>query len=97
LSKGYWVSTYRETKDEAKLAAYSKLAVPALETAGGKIIVRGVPDEVREHGLKERTVVIEFPSYEQAVAAYESETYRKALEALGDAAMRDFRIVRGAE
>ena len=54
-------------------------------------------DEVREHGLKERTVVIEFPTYEQAVAAYESDAYKKALGALGDAVERDLRIVRGAE
>jgi uncharacterized protein (DUF1330 family) len=47
--------------------------------------------------LKERTVVVEFPTFEQAVAAYESDAYKKALEALGDAAERDFRFVRGAE
>jgi uncharacterized protein (DUF1330 family) len=47
--------------------------------------------------LKERTVVIEFPTYEQAVAAYESDAYKKALEALADGAERDLRIVRGAE
>jgi uncharacterized protein (DUF1330 family) len=59
--------------------------------------VRGVADEVREQGLKERTVVIEYPTYEQAVAAYESEAYKKALEALGDGVERDLRIVRGTE
>jgi len=59
--------------------------------------VRGPAEEVREHGLKERTVVIEFPTYEQAVAAYDSPDYKKALAALGDAAERDLRIVRGAE
>ncbi|MGF6241822.1 MULTISPECIES: DUF1330 domain-containing protein [Paraburkholderia] len=97
MSKGYWVSAYRETKDQARLATYAQLAVPAVEAAGGRVIARGVADEVREHGLKERTVVIEFPSYEQAVAAYESDAYRKALEALGDAVVRDFRIIRGVE
>jgi uncharacterized protein (DUF1330 family) len=47
--------------------------------------------------VKERTVVIEFPSYEQAIATYQSEGYKKALEALGDGVERDMRIVRGAE
>jgi uncharacterized protein (DUF1330 family) len=97
MCKGYWVSTYRETKDPSGLAAYAQLAVPAVAAAGGKFIVRGVADEVREQGLKERTVVIEFPTYEQAVAAYESDAYKKALEALGDAVERDLRIVRGVE
>jgi uncharacterized protein (DUF1330 family) len=97
MSKGYWVTTYRTTKDPAKLAAYAQLAAPAVAAAGGKFLVRGVADEVREHGLKERTVLIEFPTYEEAVAAYDSDEYKKALEALGDGAERDLRIVRGVE
>ena len=48
LSKGYWVSAYCETKDQAKLATYAQLAVPAVEAAGGKVVVRGVTEEVRE-------------------------------------------------
>ncbi|WP_345814211.1 DUF1330 domain-containing protein [Paraburkholderia sp. PREW-6R] len=97
MSKGYWVTAYRATKDPAKLAAYAQLAAPAVAAAGGKFIVRGVADEVHEQGLKERTVVIEFSSYEAAVAAYDSEAYRKALDALGDGVERDLRIVRGTE
>jgi uncharacterized protein (DUF1330 family) len=97
MSKGYWVTVYRATKDPSKLAAYAQLAAPALTAAGGKFIVRGAAEEVREQGLKERTVVVEFPTYEQAVAAYDSDGYKQALEALGDAVERDLRIVRGTE
>ncbi|HEX7933555.1 MAG TPA: DUF1330 domain-containing protein [Paraburkholderia sp.] len=97
MSKGYWVTTYRKIKDPTKLAAYGQLAAPAVTAAGGKFLVRGVADEVHEQGLKERTVVIEFPSYEDALAAYRRDDYQKALEALGDAAERDLRIVRGTE
>ena len=97
MSKGYWVTAYRATRDASKLAAYAQLAAPAVAAAGGKFIVRGVADEVREQGLKERTVVIEFPSYEEAVAAYQSEAYQHALAALGDGVERDLRIVRGTE
>jgi uncharacterized protein (DUF1330 family) len=97
MSKGYWVSAYRATKDPAKLAAYAQLAAPAVTAAGGKFLVRTSAEEAREQGLKERTVVIEFPTYEQAVAAYESDAYKKALEALGDGVERDLRIVRGAD
>ena len=68
-----------------------------MTAAGGKFIVRGVAEEAREQGLKERTVVIEFPTYEAAIAAYESELYKKALAALGDGVERDLRIVRGTE
>ncbi|MEC5404147.1 DUF1330 domain-containing protein [Paraburkholderia sp. MPAMCS5] len=97
MSKGYWVTTYRKINDPAKLAAYGQLAAPAVTAAGGKFLVRGVADEVHEQGLKERTVVIEFPSYEDALAAYRRDDYQNALEALGDAAERDLRIVRGTE
>jgi uncharacterized protein (DUF1330 family) len=97
MSKGYWVTSYRKTNDPAKLAAYAQLAAPAVAAAGGKFIVRGPAEEVREQGLKERTVVIEFASYEAAIAAYESDAYKKALEALGDGVERDLRIVRGTE
>jgi uncharacterized protein (DUF1330 family) len=91
------VGAYCETKDPSRLAAYAQLAAPAVAAAGGKFLVRGVADEVRDQGLKERTVVIEFPTYEQAVAAYESDAYKKAREALGDAVVRDVRIIRGVE
>jgi uncharacterized protein (DUF1330 family) len=97
MSKAYWVTAYRAIKDPAKVAAYAQLAAPAIAAAGGKFIVRGMADETHEQGLKERTVVIEFATYEAAVAAYDSEPYRKALEALGDGVERDLRIVRGVE
>ena len=45
----------------------------------------------------ERTVVIEFDSVAQAVAAYESPGYQAALRALGDGAERDIRIIEALE
>jgi uncharacterized protein (DUF1330 family) len=39
----------------------------------------------------------EFPSVEQANAAYNSPAYQAALKALGDGAVRDLRIVAGVE
>jgi uncharacterized protein (DUF1330 family) len=49
----------------------------------------------REAGLKQMTVVVEFDSYEIALAAYESAEYKKALAALGSGVERDFRIAEG--
>ncbi len=48
-------------------------------------------------GQKERIVISEFPSYESAVAAYNSPDYQAALKALGDGAVRDIRILEGLE
>ncbi|WP_425387834.1 DUF1330 domain-containing protein [Edaphobacter aggregans] len=49
-----------------------------------------------EAGLKQMTVVVEFDSYEAALAAFESEDYKKALAALWPEVERDFRITEGA-
>jgi uncharacterized protein (DUF1330 family) len=95
MSKGYWVSTYRAVNDSEKLAAYAKLAGPALTAAGGRFLARGEPSMTYELGLKQRTVLIEFDSVEQAVAAHDSTTYQAALAALGDGADRDIRIIEG--
>ncbi len=50
-----------------------------------------------DQGIAERTVVIEFDSFEQAVAARESAAYQEALTVLSDGAERDFRIVEGID
>ncbi|KAA1373564.1 DUF1330 domain-containing protein [Aeromicrobium fastidiosum] len=92
----YWISTYLEVLDTTKLQAYAALAGPALEAAGGTFLARGLPEAVYESGREQRSVLIEFPSVEAAVAAHDSEAYQAALEALGDGAVRDLRIVPGA-
>ena len=95
MTKAYWVTTYRAMNDAEKVAAYAKLAGPALTSAGGRFIARGEPSTVYELGLKQRTVVIEFESVEQAVAAHASPAYQESLAVLGDGAERDIRIVGG--
>lgn len=96
MAKGYFVTCYREIKDPAKFAAYAKLAGPALESAGGRFLVRGLPAQVHEAGQMERTVVIEFDSLAHAIAAHDGHAYQAALAALDGGAVRDLRIVPGA-
>src|SRR4051812_26794526 len=55
----YWISTYDEILDEAKVAAYAELAGPALRAGGGTFIARGLPEQVYEAGSSTRTVLIE--------------------------------------
>jgi uncharacterized protein (DUF1330 family) len=62
---------------------------------GGRIIVRGVPAQAHEKGVRERVVVVEFDSVQQAIKAHDSEGYQQALQLLGDGAERDMRIVEG--
>jgi uncharacterized protein (DUF1330 family) len=55
-----------------------------------------MPDIIKEAGQNNRTVLIEFDSLEAARAAYDSPAYLEALAALGDAAVRDIRIIEAA-
>lgn len=96
MPKAYWISTYRSVSDPDKLAAYAKLAGPALSANGGRFLARGLPVQVYEAGLQQRTVLLEFDSAEQAIAAHDSPAYREALDALGDGAEREIRIIEAA-
>ena len=96
MTKAYWISAYQSISDNEALAAYAKLAGPSLTAAGGKFLARGVPAAVKESGLQQRTVLIEFESVEAALAAYNSPGYKEALVALGsNAVVRDIRIIEG--
>jgi uncharacterized protein (DUF1330 family) len=97
MAKGYWVTSYRSISDPAKLAAYAKLAPPAIAPFGGRYLARGSPAAAYESGLKERIVISEFPSVAQAIAAHDSPAYQEALNALGNGAVRDLRIIEGLE
>jgi len=96
MAKAYWVSVYRSVSDEAALAAYAKLATPAITEGGGKFLARGLPAKVYENGVNQRTVIVEFDSVEAAVATHDSPGYQAALKALGNGADREIRIVEGA-
>jgi uncharacterized protein (DUF1330 family) len=76
---------------------YARLAGPAIAPFGGRYLARGNAVAAYEAGLKERIVISEFPSVAQAIAAHDSAAYQEALQALGNAAVRDLRIVEGLE
>jgi uncharacterized protein (DUF1330 family) len=95
MAKAYWVATYRSISDPDALAAYAKLAGPAIAAGGGRMLARGLPAQVYEAGLQQRTVLIEFDTVEAARAAHDSPAYQEAMAALAGAADRDIRIVEG--
>ena len=93
MPKAYWVTSYRSISDPQKLADYANLAPAATAPFGCRYLARATAAATYESGIKERIVISEFPSLEQAVAAYASPAYQEALKALGDGAVRDVRIV----
>ncbi len=97
MAKGYWVNFYRSISNPDAVAAYAKLAGPAIAAAGGKFLARGTAAHAYEQGIKERTIVIEFESVAAAKACHDSPAYQEAMKALGNGAERDFRLVDGVE
>ena len=95
MAKAYWISAYRSVRDPEAVGAYAKLAGPALQAAGGRFLARGLPARIYERGLEQRTVILEFDSVAQAIAAHDSPANQQALRVLGDWADRDLRIIEG--
>jgi uncharacterized protein (DUF1330 family) len=95
MAKAYWISFYREITDQEKMAAYARLAGPAISAGGGVFLARAVAEQAFEAGRKERVTLIAFESIEQAVATHESAAYQQALKALDGGAVRDIRFVVG--
>ncbi len=94
MGKGYWITFYHSIANPAVLQDYVKLATPVVQSHGGRFISRGMPVKVYEAGINERSVVVEFDTVQDAIAAYESPEYKKAIQVLGEV-KRDVRILEG--
>lgn len=95
MANAYLILCYHSASDEKALQEYARLALPAIQGAGGRYLARGMPAKIYEAGLNQRTVIIEFDSVAQVIAAHDSPAYQTALRALGNTARRDVRVVEG--
>ena len=95
MAKAYWVVCYRSISDPAALSEYTKLAVPAVVAGGGRFLARGSTAKTYDAGIDQRTVLVEFDSFAQAIATHDGPGYQAALGVLGNAAERDMRVVEG--
>ena len=84
-------------KDRDRFANYVQRAIPIVEAARGRFVVKNMPAKIYEGGIDELTVVIEFESTAAAIATYESPAYQNALAILDGAVERDIRIVEALE
>ena len=82
-TKGYWIA-HNVVHDAEAYDKYRAANAEPLAAYGAKFLVRGGTQELREGAWNARTVVIEFPSYADAIACYDSEGYQSA-KALRDA------------
>ena len=93
--KGYVVCVYKSIGNEQKLGEYAVRAKAAVEKFKGRFLVRGGKSINNEGEKSPRTVVIEFPSYEEANSFYKSKEYQDAHAVLKGYVERQFQIVEG--
>jgi len=79
MPKGYIIGHITVNDPEA-YKEYVEKDTPILQGLGGRFIIRGGPSEVLEGETFQRHVVIEFPSYAAAKAAYDDPEYQKVAE-----------------
>lgn len=90
-----WIAHVTVT-DEETYAKYAKIATEAITAHGGEFLARGGRYVVLEGKDRPRNVVARFPSFEAAVACYESPRYQEALSHAKGASDRDLVIVEEA-
>jgi uncharacterized protein (DUF1330 family) len=75
--KGYWI-VHADIADPEGYKAYQAANAEPFAQFGARFLVRGGTREVAEGEVRSRTVVLEFPSYEAALACYRSPGYQAA-------------------
>ena len=95
MAKGYWIARI-DVKDPETYKSYIANATPAYQKYGAKFLVRGGRCEALEGLGRGRNVVIEFDSYEQAMACYRSPEYQAAAEFRRKASLGEILVVEGA-
>ena len=93
--KGYWIAHVDVTNPE-RYKDYIAGNAAAFKTYGARFLVRNGASEVPEGGLGgRRHVVIEFPSYEQALACYHSPAYQAAVALRAPVSVADIVVIEG--
>jgi len=96
MAKGYWIALVDVTDPEGYKAYVAANAVP-FRKYGARFVVRGGRAERPEGTLRQRIVVIEFPSYDAALACYRSPEYAIPKALRQGRALIDLAIVDGYE
>ena len=79
MAKGYIIG-HITVRDPEAYREYIERDTPILQSLGGSFIVRGGSAQVMEGETFQRHVVIEFPNYEAALAAYNDPAYQEVAE-----------------
>ena len=93
--KGYVVCVYKSINDETALKNYATKAKIAVEKFKGKFLIRGGKKITTEGEESPRTIVIEFPTFEETEKFFYSREYQEAHSILEGAVVRHHQIIEG--
>ena len=94
MAKGYWIAHVTVT-DPDPYKLYAEAAPAAFKKYNANILARGGQHNIMEGAGKARNVVIEFPSFDDAVACYNCDEYQAARKHRENAGEADIVIVEG--
>ncbi|PCH73734.1 MAG: hypothetical protein COC12_04670 [Rhodobacteraceae bacterium] len=94
MAKGYWVA-HVDVDDMETYKTYVAANAAPLAEYKARFLVRGGNQQVREGTARKRTVVLEFDSFDAAVACYDSLAYQSAKDIRDPVSTADMVIVQG--
>ena len=94
MAKGYWIARVDVTNEEGY--KHYATANPAIfKKFGARFVVRGGKFDAKEGSSRSRNIVVEFPDYASALAAYNSPEYQENIKRrLGNADV-DLLVIEG--
>ena len=96
MAKGYWMF-HVTVNDPDTYQKYIEHDAPVFAKYGGRFLARGGKVEAKEGQPKSRVVVVEFPSYADALNCYHSPEYAAAMKLRQGRSLWDMAITEGYE
>lgn len=96
MNKGYWL-VRADITDFEKFKEYASRTPAVIEKFGGRFLARAGTYEVVEGNSRTRNSVIEFPSYDSALACWNSAEYQHTKTYRIGGAELDIVIVEGCD
>ena len=96
MTKGYWIGRVDVHNPEA-YQDYVNANGPVFAKFGGRFLVRGGVFRDVEGSSRSRNIVLEFPSYEAALACWDSEEYQAVKAKRDGHATAEIIVIEGSE
>ena len=93
--KAYWIATYKDMKNPENIKRYAEKASPIIKKYNGIILARGGRVKTIEGNPSPRTVLIQFPTMDDALKCYNSPEYQEAMKIGNGEFKRHIQIIEG--